>query len=47
MYSIINAEGAQVYEKGAFRISIGGSLPGSRSENLGSAKTAQAVFTIK
>ncbi len=47
MYSIVNEKGVSVIESGKVRVSIGGSLPGNRSENLGAPKPAQAIFTVK
>jgi beta-glucosidase len=47
MYAMIDTQGSSIVEKGKFQVSVGGSLPGSRSENLGCAKPAQAIFTVK
>jgi beta-glucosidase len=47
MYSVINDKGVAVIQPGKVRVSVGGSLPGSRSEALGSAKAVQAIFTVK
>ncbi|MBX2945071.1 MAG: glycoside hydrolase family 3 C-terminal domain-containing protein [Cyclobacteriaceae bacterium] len=47
MYSVINDKGVSIIQPGKVRVSIGGSLPGSRSEVLGSAKAAQTIFTVK
>lgn len=47
MYSIINDKGVATIQPGKVRVSVGGSLPGNRSETLGSAKAAQTIFTVK
>lgn len=47
MMMLVNAKGESVLESGKFQISVGGSLPGKRSEALGAAPAAQAVFTLK
>jgi beta-glucosidase len=47
MFSIVNDNGVKVIEPGNVTVSIGGSLPGNRSETLGAAKTLQAIFTMK
>ena len=46
MYYIINDEGKPVAPPGKARIIIGGSQPGSRSKELGSAATVEAELTI-
>ncbi len=47
MYSIINEKGVATIQPGKVRVSVGGSLPGSRSQALGSAKSVQTLFTVK
>ncbi|MGC4022579.1 MAG: glycoside hydrolase family 3 C-terminal domain-containing protein [Cyclobacteriaceae bacterium] len=47
MLNLVNDKGESVLEPGDFKISIGGSLPGNRSETLGSAKAQQAMLTVK
>jgi beta-glucosidase len=47
MYAIVNDKGVKVIEPGSVRVSIGGSLPGNRSEKLGAPKASQLIFTVK
>ncbi len=47
MMEMINDKGESVLEAGQFRVSIGGSLPGSRSVALGAAEGVQATFNVK
>ena len=47
MLMLITDKGESILEAGDFRISIGGSLPGNRSEALGAAKAQQVVLTVK
>lgn len=47
MYAIVNEKGASVVQPGSVRVSIGGSLPGGRSEALGASKSLQNTFEIK
>jgi beta-glucosidase len=47
MYAIVNDKGVKVIEPGSVRVSIGGSLPGNRSEKLGAPKVSQLIFTVK
>lgn len=47
MMKMVNAKGESVLEPGKFKVSIGGSLPTSRSEALGIAKPAEVIFTLK
>jgi beta-glucosidase len=47
MLMLVNEKGEAVLEPGTFKISIGGSLPGNRSEALGAAKAEQAILTVK
>jgi beta-glucosidase len=43
----VNDKGVKVIEPGSVRVSIGGSLPGNRSEKLGAPKASQLIFTVK
>lgn len=47
MLELVDAKGERRLESGGFRISVGGSLPGSRSEALGAAKTQQVVLSVR
>lgn len=47
MLMLVDDKGNSVLEPGVFTVSIGGSLPGNRSEQLGAAKTLQTNFTVK
>ena len=47
MLALVNDKGESVIRPGKFRISVGGSLPGSRSEALGMKPATQAVLTVK
>ncbi|MBX2966337.1 MAG: glycoside hydrolase family 3 C-terminal domain-containing protein [Cyclobacteriaceae bacterium] len=47
MYSIVNDKGNKIIESGKVKVSVGGSLPGNRSEQLGATKSIQAIFTVK
>jgi beta-glucosidase len=47
MMSLVDYEGNQVLEPGQFKVTLGGSSPGRRSETLGAAKPAEAVFTVE
>jgi beta-glucosidase len=47
MLALINEKGEAVVEPGKFLISIGGSLPDSRSAALGASPTAQVTLTVK
>jgi len=47
MLNLVNDKGEPVLEPGDFKISIGGSLPGNRSETLGAAKAQQVTLTVK
>lgn len=47
MLELVNSKGEKVAEPGAFRISVGGSLPIKRSEELGVSKSAQGTLTVK
>ncbi len=45
--TFVNSKGQTVLEKGQFKISIGGSLPGKRSEELGLNKAQELVIKLK
>jgi beta-glucosidase len=47
MMTLINEKGEGVVEAGEFKISIGGSLPGKRSQDLGSGSGVEGVFTLR
>lgn len=47
MLTLITDKGEYVVEPGDFKISIGGSVPGNRSETLGAAKSQQITLTVK
>jgi len=47
MLTLINDKGEPVIEPGDFKIFIGGSLPGNRSEVLGASKSQQITLTVK
>ena len=47
MLSLINDDGKSVEAAGKVKISIAGSLPSKRSEELGAAKDAEATIMIK
>ncbi len=47
MLELVDEKGKRVLESGKFNISIGGSLPGKRSEALGTAKAQQVILTVK
>ena len=47
MLQLINEEGKAIFEKGTYRISVGGALPGNRSEVLGASKAVQKVLTLR
>lgn len=47
MMELVNDKGQSVVNPGNVRVHIGGSLPGSRSEELGAAKHLSVVFSIK
>ena len=44
--AVVDEKGKSVVPAGKIRISIGGSLPGGRSEELGAAKAATAEIEI-
>ena len=47
MMELINAKGERIIEPGKFKVSIGGSLPGKRSEALGASKSLETFFTVQ
>lgn len=47
MLELVNSKGEKVAVPGTFKISIGGSLPIKRSEELGITKSAQVTLTVK
>ena len=47
MMEMVNDKGERVLEAGQFKVSIGGSLPGSRSVALGASEGVQATFAVK
>ncbi|HEU5291490.1 MAG TPA: glycoside hydrolase family 3 N-terminal domain-containing protein [Cyclobacteriaceae bacterium] len=47
MMELVNAKGERIIEPGKFKVSIGGSLPGNRSEALGAPKSVESFFTVK
>lgn len=47
LLKIVNEDGNSVFAPGTVKIVVGGSSPGERSEELGAAKPAEAVLTLK
>lgn len=47
MLMLIDDKGNSILEPGVFTVSVGGSLPGNRSEQLGATKSLQTNFTVK
>ncbi|HEX5112722.1 MAG TPA: glycoside hydrolase family 3 C-terminal domain-containing protein, partial [Saprospiraceae bacterium] len=47
MMMLINDKGESVFEPGEFKVSIGGSLPGKRSLELGASQGVEGIFNIK
>jgi beta-glucosidase len=47
MLKLVNENGENVSDSGKIKISIAGSLPSERSEELGAAKPAEAILSIK
>ena len=47
MLTLINEKGESLLQPGSYKISVAGSLPGNRSETLGSAKAQQIMLTMK
>ena len=46
MMELVDQDGKSVLEPGEFKITIGGSSPGKRSEDLGAPTPVEAVFTV-
>ncbi len=47
MLKLINNKGESVLEAGDFKISVGGSLPGRRSEELGMARHVETHLSVE
>ncbi|HZW71212.1 MAG TPA: fibronectin type III-like domain-contianing protein, partial [Hanamia sp.] len=47
MMKLVNEDGKSVLNSGEIKVSIGGSLPSQRSEDLGAAKPAEAQIIIQ
>ena len=47
MMMLVNNDGKSILEPGQFKISVGGALPGKRSETLGVQKHQEAMFEVK
>ena len=47
MMEMINKEGKGIIEPGAFKVYVGGSLPGERSKTLGAGEVLSAVFEVE
>ncbi len=47
MLQMVNEEGLSILEPGEFRISIGGSSPGTRSLGLGASKPVEIMLSVK
>lgn len=47
MLTLVNENGESIFEKGSFKIFIGGSQPDERSANLGSAKVLEGTIVLK
>ncbi len=47
MMEIVNEQGERVLDRGEFTVSLGGSLPGTRSVALGAAPAATGKFVLK
>jgi beta-glucosidase len=47
MLMLIDDKGNSILEPGVFTVSVGGSLPGNRSDQLGATKSLQTNFTVK
>ncbi len=45
--NLVNEDGNSVFTPGTVKIIVGGSSPGKRSEDLGAAKPAEAILTLK
>ncbi len=47
MLQLIDQEGHAVLEPGDFRLTVGGTSPGSRSRQLGASEPVSAVFSVR
>ena len=47
MLQLVNQEGQNIHPAGKYKISISGSLPGKRSEELGAAKAVEGEITVQ
>ncbi|MDQ2864147.1 MAG: fibronectin type III-like domain-contianing protein, partial [Bacteroidota bacterium] len=47
MMKLVNEQGENILVPGTMKIIIGGSLPSARSEELGAAKPAEAVLSLR
>jgi beta-glucosidase len=47
MLMLVTDKGESVLESGDFKISIGGALPGNRSETLGAARPQEIILSVK
>jgi beta-glucosidase len=47
MMALINDKGEGIVEPGEFKVSIGGSLPGKRSVELGASQGVEGAFTVR
>jgi beta-glucosidase len=47
MMKLVNEDGKSVLDEGEIKVSIAGSLPSKRSEELGAAKPVEATFAVK
>ncbi len=47
MLKLVNENGESVLTAGNIKISIAGSLPSERSKELGAAKPAEAILSVK
>lgn len=47
MMMLVNNNGEKVLEPGDFKVSIGGSLPGKRGQELGASLHQEAVFSVR
>ena len=47
MMKTVNEEGSSVLNSGKIKVSISGSLPSERSEQLGAAKPVQAIINVQ
>jgi beta-glucosidase len=47
MLEIVNKDGERILESGDFKITVGGSVPGKRSRELGAAEQVEAILTVE